>query len=699
MLLVVSTTLLFLVSRHFSCAGCERRECREPKPVCSSLLEKVACSYDDNKDNHFLRETVCYRFHPSLGEQVNATNCTYAAEEYTLAECTFLQVRHYAHIDDPPAPYIQGVKVTEQAQENKQLFKTGAQVLTDIDDTIKCSGGHQPAGIDSTCKHTSVGALYPGVVAFYKALALGHQGASTKVSRHRFPIPLSARPRALSWVLGMKRCRKVDLFFRQLACEGDCTFHKCHKNYRWFRESKHNICDCFGLNTEDAQYGELWDYGPDRANEHMYKTFEQKEITDQKPVFESGGYSKMAFSKFNGFLNLFKTSKGSPMVFVGDNGQGDFSAAQMMLRFKDTHGHHHMHAAFIHYVRKDMDPDSAQFTAAQKAWGKQRIYVFRDYMEAARIALEKHIISKDQFEVVKESYMEDLKRVSSMVAHDDDDEDDHRSEMDDKDDVHGSPEERVSQQEAKDAKKEYTFFLQSVRNDDWSACSSGLQSPNYVSSGSPLTRKTSQESRSRSKSKDRDHKGDHHGATHSEVSTGQASGALPQRTPSSSDHSSSTSGAAIGPSTARTASHTQHRRSMQAPIGTTLQPIPESPSAPRQVMVRPVLKQAAPAKGQPLPGPAVASRQPQVMVRPVPTQAQHVLKPPQPAVLTPQGRVTYSSSPGHAAAAGPARPAQPAYIVPSKPQPPNQVRTVVVPRGARYVMPQPGAQPVLVKQS
>lgn len=41
------------------------------------------------------------------------------------------------------------------------------QVVSDIDDTLMCSGGHFPAGTDTRFPRNCV---YPGVLAFYKRL-------------------------------------------------------------------------------------------------------------------------------------------------------------------------------------------------------------------------------------------------------------------------------------------------------------------------------------------------------------------------------------------------------------------------------------------------------------------------------------------------------------------------------------------------
>jgi hypothetical protein len=44
------------------------------------------------------------------------------------------------------------------------------KVLSDIDDTLKCSGGHFPAGVDRSLPRK---AIYPGVLALYRELDLG----------------------------------------------------------------------------------------------------------------------------------------------------------------------------------------------------------------------------------------------------------------------------------------------------------------------------------------------------------------------------------------------------------------------------------------------------------------------------------------------------------------------------------------------
>jgi phosphatidate phosphatase APP1 len=51
------------------------------------------------------------------------------------------------------------------------VSRLAPQVISDIDDTLMCSGGAYPAGRDTRYPHACV---YPGVLAFYNELDAGH---------------------------------------------------------------------------------------------------------------------------------------------------------------------------------------------------------------------------------------------------------------------------------------------------------------------------------------------------------------------------------------------------------------------------------------------------------------------------------------------------------------------------------------------
>merc|ERR1719491_1038166 len=83
---------------------------------------------------------------------------------------------------------------------------------------------------------------------------------------------------------------------------------------------------------------------------------------------------------------------GVPTAFVGDNGQGDAIAAQMMLKespmYSDAGGT--MHVSFIHdVVRK------CQSEECRTAWARVGIHMFEHYPHAASIACRLGFISED----------------------------------------------------------------------------------------------------------------------------------------------------------------------------------------------------------------------------------------------------------------------------------------------------------------
>lgn len=61
------------------------------------------------------------------------------------------------------------------------------QVVSDIDDTLMCSGGSYPAGRDTRYPHNCV---YPGILAFYNELDVGH------VQRSEIQVRLNIGARA-----------------------------------------------------------------------------------------------------------------------------------------------------------------------------------------------------------------------------------------------------------------------------------------------------------------------------------------------------------------------------------------------------------------------------------------------------------------------------------------------------------------------
>lgn len=245
-----------------------------------------------------------------------------------------------------------------------ELLQEGVVVLTDLDDTVVCSGG-PPAGIDRTCNGTKKKDLYPGVVEFYYAMSLGsnrhaHWGR-TRVSEI---VPFSARPHEMKFAMAVKKCTSIDLVMRQRICgcggEAPCF------------QADSMACTCFGMNVDDAQYGSF------------------KDLVG----FVASNFNRMGETKARNWM-YFKKKLAKPAVFVGDNGQGDLVAAQMMLiqsqslpcKPSDCRGR--VVAAFIHDVA-----DECSQPECREAWALHNIFFFANYKEAAEKAAEVGLIPK-----------------------------------------------------------------------------------------------------------------------------------------------------------------------------------------------------------------------------------------------------------------------------------------------------------------
>ena len=74
-------------------------------------------------------------------------------------------------------------------------------VYSDVDDTLQCSAQHRHAGVDVQFPK---GTIYPGAVAFQLALSRG------LLNKQALPVVLlSARPKVLKWILGIKKSHPI----------------------------------------------------------------------------------------------------------------------------------------------------------------------------------------------------------------------------------------------------------------------------------------------------------------------------------------------------------------------------------------------------------------------------------------------------------------------------------------------------------
>ncbi|OLP87368.1 hypothetical protein AK812_SmicGene31400 [Symbiodinium microadriaticum] len=180
----------------------------------------------------------------------------------------------------------------------------GAQILSDVDDTIKCSGGPRGGGIDEK-------EIYPGAVQFMLEIARGRAAGTFTKDR---PPPnvrlLSARPEKLGF-LRMKPTSKVAREFQRVA--------------------KANELPSWGIDFQGSKYGRIRDVFPALLGD--FRPFGRTKLRNWEEVLGNDVGQQKA-------------------VFLGDNGQGDVQAARDMAMFGPP-----FVAAFIHQVaeRKAVD--------------------------------------------------------------------------------------------------------------------------------------------------------------------------------------------------------------------------------------------------------------------------------------------------------------------------------------------------------
>jgi hypothetical protein len=181
---------------------------------------------------------------------------------------------------------VQQTHMQMGTRRSKQRLNTQwRKVLSDVDDTLYCSGGTYPAGVD---KRFAKKTVYPGVLAFYRELDLGTQGPEEwqddSVGNLVF---LSARPHVYKDVSERANFAK----FQKLRVRGDDG-----------RQGMHTVPSLLA--------GDLTSGG------HYIVT------NDMEPL------AKKKFDNFRRYASIYPEYQ---HIFVCDNGQGDVRAGEMMF--------------------------------------------------------------------------------------------------------------------------------------------------------------------------------------------------------------------------------------------------------------------------------------------------------------------------------------------------------------------------------
>jgi len=223
------------------------------------------------------------------------------------------------------------------------------KVLSDVDDTLSCSGGHYPAGID---RRYGKKVVYPGVLAFYRELDLGTDGPDEWPS-HAIGnlVFLSARPHLYK-----------DVTEKQ--------------NFAKFKKLRNRP-------SADGRGG---------VGMHTMPSILSGDLTSGTKFILKNDYEPLAQKKFENFQKYVSIYPEYRHVFVCDNGQGDVRASEMMVdSFPDQ-----VEAIYVHAVQdvaKTYKYNAERWKTQQEQQQKGRVnlpFFFTTYPEAALDAVQRN---------------------------------------------------------------------------------------------------------------------------------------------------------------------------------------------------------------------------------------------------------------------------------------------------------------------
>ncbi|KAG1685342.1 hypothetical protein DVH05_008447 [Phytophthora capsici] len=216
---------------------------------------------------------------------------------------------------------------TKRGRNRKQ--QAWRKVLSDVDDTLYSSGGRYPAGLDTRYpRHT----LYPGVLPFYRELDMGTVGPDEWTDdRVGNLVFLSARPHVYKDVSEKKSYTKFAALHEKMGM-------------------------------------------------HTLPTMLAGNLQSGRAFMWQGDLEPMAQKKFENFCEFYQLYPEFKHVFVGDNGQGDVRAAELIV---EKFGPDALEAGFFQRVQ----PMEKMFNYHSKEdlerWRKMNIVFFDTYVGAA----------------------------------------------------------------------------------------------------------------------------------------------------------------------------------------------------------------------------------------------------------------------------------------------------------------------------
>lgn len=232
----------------------------------------------------------------------------------------------------------QGHNTIRSKKGKKRSRLAWKKIVSDVDDTLTCSGGSYPAGVDTSYPKKAV---YPGVLAFYRELDLGVAGDEEwSESLQGNLVFLSARPHVYK----------------------DMSEHVTYDKFTLLQQTR-GLYTSPSLLAGDLQTG---------------SRFILKD--DLEPLAEN------KFRKLTEYIALYPEYS---CIFIGDNGQGDARMAEMIL--DSAQYKRNLNRIYIHEVIP-LQRTHIKEPKLKTHHPKSPIVYFKSYVEAAIDAYKNDLI-------------------------------------------------------------------------------------------------------------------------------------------------------------------------------------------------------------------------------------------------------------------------------------------------------------------
>jgi len=258
-------------------------------------------------------------------------------------------------------------------RRSKEKTRGDRKILSDIDDTLLCSGGHYPAGVDRRFPRKAV---YPGVCALYRELDLG-----LSAGRHSAAAASASSSEATSSLEASSKNKKklVEEDEEDPFAVTDDKSRGRLGNLAFLSARPHVYAD-LAERSSYARFRRL----VDQRRLHAMPTMLVGDLLSGSEMMVSGDMEPLALKKAKNFFEYASLYPEFRFVFLGDNGQGDVRAAELMAEDLGRE-RHKLERAYIHLVQplEKTHHRHASLDAAKKAWKASNVVFVDTFVDAA----------------------------------------------------------------------------------------------------------------------------------------------------------------------------------------------------------------------------------------------------------------------------------------------------------------------------